>query len=75
VRRLRDAGSALVLVLGDPRYYGRHGFVPVGPAGPQPPYAIEMPEAWQVRELEAGALARAEGMVRCAESLEDPAHW
>lgn len=75
VRRLRAAGAALVFVLGDPRYYGRHGFGPAIPHGLPPGHEIAMPEAWQVRELEAGALARAEGVVRCAEPLEDPAHW
>lgn len=75
LRRLRDAGTALVFVLGDPRYYGRFGFGPAFPHGVPPAHEIAMPEAWQVCELEAGALARAEGVVRCAESLEDPAHW
>ena len=75
VRMLREAEAELVFVLGDPRYYGRHGFGPAFPHGLPPDHEIAMPEAWQVRELVVGALARAEGVVRCAESLEDPAHW
>lgn len=75
MHHLEAAGTALVFVLGDPGYYGRFGFEPAFPHGLRPDDEIAMPEAWQVRELVAGSLEGAEGIVRCAESLEDPAHW
>lgn len=40
--RLRAAGTAHVVVLGDPRYYGRFGFTQE--AGVAPPYPL--PEGW-----------------------------
>jgi putative acetyltransferase len=51
LRRAQAAGLPLVVLLGDPRYYGRFGFEPSGPldityppVGPQSPY-------FQVRRL------------------------
>ena len=75
LNRLEVGGTHLAFVLGDPRYYGRHGFEAALPHGLRPDHEIAMPEAWQVRALTPGALEGAEGVVRCAESLEDPAHW
>jgi putative acetyltransferase len=70
---LKERGANLVFVYGDPNYYKRTGFK----AGHnlKPPYNLEYPEAWMVKELTQGALAKAEGMVKCASSLNSQEYW
>jgi putative acetyltransferase len=70
---LRQRGVALVLVLGDPRYYGRFGFrAGHAIAAPHP---LPYPEAWQALELVPGTLARIRGVARCAAVMEAPEYW
>lgn len=55
LRHLVDADVELVLVLGDPAYYGRLGFSPESHV--EPPYALpaEWSGAWQSHYLVSGA--------------------
>jgi putative acetyltransferase len=73
----RKMGIQLVLVLGHPDYYPRHGFTPAGVHGIEPPYPIEERNAgaWMVQELEPGILDRVKGKVRAAEKLMRPEYW
>lgn len=73
--RAREMGAALALVLGDPGYYGRFGFVAALPRGIRPPYEIETSEAWMAAELEPGALWAAQGAAALAEAFMDPELW
>jgi putative acetyltransferase len=73
--RLGERGVELVFVLGDPRIYGRFGFVPALPWGLRAPYDIEPAEAWQVRPLVDGVLGQARGTVRCADALAPEPFW
>lgn len=80
LERLRVAGVQLVFVLGDPRYYGRFGFVPAGDFQLEAPQPIpaEYRSAWRVVALEGGVLPRSRGLsgrVRCAQTLEEPRYW
>ncbi len=60
---LADAGVDFVVVLGDPAYYERFGFVPGATYGLGCVYDAPR-EAFQALELVAGALAEAGGIVR-----------
>ena len=71
---LKERGAGLVLVYGDPNYYRRTGFK----AGHnlKPPHKLKYPEeAWMAQELVEGILAKTEGVVQCASSLDSPEHW
>ncbi|MBN1146029.1 MAG: N-acetyltransferase [Anaerolineales bacterium] len=70
---IKQAGAGLVLVLGDPNYYSRSGFVPEHKI--DPPYQLPYPEAWMAREFVGGLLNRIEGTARCADSLNAPEYW
>jgi putative acetyltransferase len=50
LRRATAAGERLVLVLGDPAYYRRFGFVPAAPFGITSEWS-ELGDAWQVLAL------------------------
>ncbi len=52
LKRLAADGVAQVLVLGDPGYYARHGFLPRARIEPPYPLPAEWAEAWQWRRLD-----------------------
>jgi len=58
------AGAAFVVVLGEPAYYGRFGFVPGTRFGLQNQYSAG--DAFMALELNAGSLQALAGMVRYA---------
>ena len=71
---LKERGAVIVLVYGDPNYYMRTGFE----AGHnlKAPYELEYPEeAWMAQELVEGTLAKTQGIVQCASSLNSPELW
>lgn len=75
--RLKVAGTVLVFVLGDPRFYSRFGFVPAGALGFTTPQPIpdHYRAAWQACERQEGRSGEAAGEVRVADALSDPALW
>ena len=58
-----------VVVLGDPGYYGRFGFVPASSQGLQNEYGAE--DAFMVRELAEDGLDGVSGLVRYAPAFAD----
>jgi putative acetyltransferase len=59
----RAAGAPFVVVLGDPAYYGRFGFVPAAHHGLRCEYDVPA-GAFQVQALRPGALDGVRGLVR-----------
>lgn len=55
LQRLENDGVAQVYVLGDPRYYGRLGFLPEDGVSPPYPMPKEMRGAWQSINLGTAA--------------------
>lgn len=51
IQRMESAGMTHVLVLGDPAYYGRFGFVPGAEVIPPYPLPAEWRDAWQFMNL------------------------
>jgi len=72
---LASRGVRLLFVLGDPRYYTKHGFTPASPHGLQAPYVIEPDAAWMVRPLGNHTLGSTHGQVRCADALAPEKYW
>ncbi|MBN9669967.1 GNAT family N-acetyltransferase [Roseibium aggregatum] len=66
--------AAQVLVLGDPKYYGRFGFLPGSRI--TPPYDLpkEWAAAWQYLELASGT-AQESGTLRVPSPWQDRALW
>jgi putative acetyltransferase len=74
LQRLREAGVSQVFVLGDPAYYGRHGFKQESQV--RPPYALpaEWATAWQSQAL--GSTSRTEsGRLQLPPPWMEPALW
>jgi putative acetyltransferase len=71
---LKERGTEIVLVYGDPDYYMRTGFK--SGHNLKQPYKLNYPEeAWMARELVDGILTKTQGTVRCALSLNSPEYW
>lgn len=68
LRRLGDEGISVVYVLGDPAYYGRHGFSPERSIRPPYPLPPEWADAWQSQCL--GDAVALDG-----DTLSLPAFW
>jgi putative acetyltransferase len=66
----RAQGFALAVVLGDPEYYARFGFVPAAERGLADEYHAP-PGAFRVLELQLGALTGAAGTVRYDAAFAD----
>lgn len=52
----RESGEIAMLAFGDPKYYGRFGFIDAGPSGIRPPHPAEPMWGWQVLELAEGVI-------------------
>ena len=63
LKRCRDRGHGVVVVLGDPAYYMRFGFFPAGARHIESPFPAPE-EAFMVLELVPGALSGIAGMVK-----------
>ena len=66
----RDAGHGIVLVLGDPAYYGRFGFVLASELDIRPPHA-NWAGAYQVLGLTNAALDGVRGLARYPSAWDD----
>jgi putative acetyltransferase len=73
LQRARILGYGYVVVLGEPRYYGRFGFVPASRFGLRSVYPAP-DEAFMALELRAGALHGAAGLVRYVPALSPAVH-
>lgn len=70
LERCRTERHARVLVVGDPVYYGRFGFVPASRFGLKCPFPAPE-EAFMAIELEPAAFAQISGVVRYGHEFED----
>lgn len=72
---LRRAGVDIAIVYGDPRFYAKVGFQPIGLADAQPPLPLSQPEGWLGQSLTDRAMLPLKGPSRCVQALDDPRFW
>jgi putative acetyltransferase len=70
LERCRMERDPRVLVVGDPVYYGRFGFVPASRFGLKCPFPVPE-EAFMAIELEPAAFAKISGVVRYGHEFAD----
>ena len=73
--RLSDQGIDVVLVYGDPAYYGRFGFEAAAAARFRAPYPLQHPFGWQAAVVRGGECGGEGCRVSCVAPLRDPALW
>jgi putative acetyltransferase len=74
LEKLRDDGVDVVMVLGDPAFYGRLGFEADARVEPPYPLPAEWSSAWQSRTLGDGPSTSA-GKLQVPAPWHDPALW
>lgn len=74
---LLQTGVDLVFVVGHPEYYPRHGFMPAGKLGFEPPHPIceKHADVWMVKALRHGVVGSVSGKVVCCDVLNKPELW
>lgn len=75
IQQLSDDGVDIVLVYGDPDYYGRFGFAPGAAEQFLPPYELQYAFGWQGLALSERGAATSPARIACVKSLNDPALW
>lgn len=75
LQQLSTMGVDILLVYGDPNYYGRFGFSADLGAGYIPPYELEYPFGWQGLALKDSGVQPSPSPIACVNSLSDPSLW
>ncbi|GAA5480121.1 hypothetical protein Hhel01_03644 [Haloferula helveola] len=75
IDRLSEAGPDILLVYGDPGYYGRFGFDTSSAESYIPPYPLTYPFGWQARPLGDWTPPASALRIECAAPLNEPALW
>ena len=78
LKRLKEMGSEMVVLLGHIEYYPKHGFIQdAKKLGYDAPYPIpkEMKDAWMFQSLTMKEFPIKKGKVLCCNELNKPEHW
>jgi putative acetyltransferase len=75
IERLSNNGANVLLVYGDPKYYGKFGFEAETAANYLPPYELQYPFGWQAIVLRHEAPHERAVKISCVASLRDPELW
>lgn len=74
--QLKQQGVKVVLVYGDPEYYGRFGFSSKAGALFTPSFDLAYPHGWQALRLQANTVdTLAPKRIICVPALEKPEYW
>ena len=74
-RLLSKDGAHIILVYGDPAYYGRFGFDAEAASRFIPPYPLGYPFGWQTLELNRCEIRGDTVEIECVASLNNAAYW
>lgn len=75
MQRLSEMGVDILLVYGDPEYYGRFGFSTDAADRFTPPYRLQYPFGWQAIALNECRNGESPVEIACVTSLCDPELW
>ena len=75
MKLLSEMGVSLLLVYGDPKYYGRFGFNAETAAPYIPPYKLQYPFGWLGTTLRPHAQTKGATEIICVEPLMRPELW
>ena len=72
---LRRRGVDVAVTYGDPRYYGRVGFLPITEDQARAPLRLSQPEGWLAQSLTERPLDPLRGPSRCVAAFDNPDYW
>ena len=74
LKQLKSNNVHYVVTYGDPNYYEKSGFEPVGPDIIEAPYPLSYPQGWQLAPLNNQTL-KPQGTAQCVEAFRNAAYW
>ncbi len=75
IQQLSRMSVDILLVYGDPHYYGKFGFSADAAACYVPPYELRYPFGWQGLRLNERGTGKSPVTIACVSCLDDPALW
>ena len=75
MEHLAELGADVVLVYGDPSYYGRFGFSEEAARNFTPAYTLQFPTGWQACVIREGGVPEEPAAIACVGPLNDPGLW
>ena len=75
MQQLKRQDIPIIFVYGDPKYYGRFGFMGDLAQAFLPPYTLQYPGGWQAIELNSQRGCAPAGSIECVTSLCKPELW
>ena len=75
LKKMNEKDVGLVLVYGDPAYYGRFGFTAELAASYIPPYTLQYPFGWLAIALNDQVPKVVEEPIKCVPALSKPELW
>ena len=75
LNELKKQNIALVMTYGDPKFYGKTGFVPVTESQIKAPQKMEHPHGWLGQMLDQTSIPTLESKPTTVEALNKPELW
>lgn len=75
VKQVAAMGAGVLLVYGDPKYYGRFGFTVDQGKRYTPPYPLQYAYGWQAMSLGEGDSGRPDVAIDCVAAFGHPELW
>ena len=75
LRESKDRGIRLIMTYGDPRFYGKVGFVPVAQDAITAPFELSQPEGWLGQALTGNLEEITPSVCSCVKALSTPTYW
>ncbi len=75
IQQLSQMDVNILLVYGDPNYYGRFDFRTDLAEGYLPPYELEYAFGWQALKLNDSEIANLPVQITCVDALDNPQLW
>ena len=72
---MKRRGADVAVTYGDPKYYTKVGFRPVGTDIVPAPQPLQWPEGWMAQPLTEAQLRPFKGPVRCVAPFDRPEYW
>lgn len=75
IRHLKSLSVDLAFTYGDPNFYTKVGFKPIGESIVKAPFNLTYPEGWLAQSLDGSLIQAMTGASYCVEALNDQKYW
>jgi len=75
INHLKENAVRIVFTYGDPNFYSKVGFIPIGENIAKAPFTLTQPEGWLGQSLVSEEIEPIEGYSSCVEAFNKPEIW